>query len=91
MTRTCHKQCLTKTYTRIFADLPNTQKQIQRSSQKIIIIIFFINEESLRNILDNIKCKGNNIHILGIPEGGQSKEGIENLFEEMMTKTSLMW
>ena len=46
-------------------------------------------EESLRNILGN--RKQNNIHIMGIPEGGQSKEGIENLFEEMMTKTSLMW
>ena len=42
------------------------------------------NEESLRNILDNKKC--NNIHMMGIPEGEESKQGIENLFEEIMTK-----
>ena len=43
------------------------------------------NEESLRNILENMKC--NNIHIMGIPEGEESKHGIENLFEDIMTKT----
>ena len=46
--------------------------------------IFFLNEVSLRNILDNTKC--NNIHIMGIPEGEESKQGIENLFEEIMTE-----
>ena len=46
--------------------------------------IFFLNEVSLRNILDNTKC--NNIHIMGIPEGEESKQGIENLFEEIMIK-----
>ena len=42
------------------------------------------NEESLRNILDNMKH--NNIHIMGIPEGEENKQGIKNLFEEIMTK-----
>ena len=42
------------------------------------------NEESLRNILDNMKY--NNIHIMGIPEGKESKQGSENLFEEIMTE-----
>ena len=34
--------------------------------------------ERLRNILDNMKH--NNIFIMGIPEGGESKQGIESLF-----------
>ena len=29
---------------------------------------------------DNIKC--NNIHIIGIPEGEEQEQGIENLFEK---------
>ena len=41
------------------------------------------NEESLRNTLDNSKY--NNIHITGITEGEETKQGIENLFEEIMT------
>ena len=41
-------------------------------------------EVNSRNILDNMKC--NNIHIIGIPEGKKSKQGIENLFEEIMTE-----
>ena len=43
------------------------------------------NEESIRNILDNMKL--NNIHIMIIPEGEESEQGIKNLFEEIMTKT----
>ena len=42
------------------------------------------NEESLRNILDNMKC--NTICIMGIPEGEQNEQGIKNLFEEMLTE-----
>ena len=41
-------------------------------------------EASLRNILDNMKY--NNIHIMGIPEGKESKQGIKNIFEEIMSK-----
>ena len=37
----------------------------------------------LREIQDNMKR--NNIHIIGIPEGGEEEEhGIENLFEKVM-------
>ena len=43
-----------------------------------------MNEDSLRNILDNIKH--NNICIMGIPEGKENEQGIENLFEEIMTE-----
>ena len=31
---------------------------------------------------DNMKC--NNIHIIGIPEGEEEEQGIENLFEKVM-------
>ena len=41
-------------------------------------------EEGLRNILVN--KKHNNIYIIGIPEGEESEQGIENLFEEIMTE-----
>ena len=33
--------------------------------------------------------KYNNIHIMGIPEGEESEQSVENLFEEIMTNTSL--
>ena len=46
------------------------------------------NEEILRKILNNMNSK--NILIMGIPEG-ESEQGIKNLFEEIMTKTSLIW
>ena len=39
-------------------------------------------------MLDNMKW--NNIHIMGIPEGEESEQGTENIFEEIMTKTSLI-
>ena len=31
---------------------------------------------------DTMKC--NNIHIIGIPEGKEEEQGIENLFEKVM-------
>ena len=40
------------------------------------------NEEGLREMLDNMKR--NNIHIIGIPEGEEEEQGIENLFEKVM-------
>ena len=41
-------------------------------------------EESLRNILDNVKQ--NNIQIMGMPEGEESEQWPEKLFEEIITK-----
>ena len=35
---------------------------------------------------DNMKR--NNIHIIGIPEGEEEEQGIENLFEEVMMENS---
>ena len=40
--------------------------------------------DSLRDLWDNIKC--NNIHIIGLPEGGEREQGIKKLFEERMSK-----
>uniref|UniRef100_A0A671DN93 L1 transposable element RRM domain-containing protein n=1 Tax=Rhinolophus ferrumequinum TaxID=59479 RepID=A0A671DN93_RHIFE len=40
------------------------------------------NEDGLRDLWDNIKR--NNMRIIGIPEGEESKQGIENIFEVIM-------
>ena len=40
------------------------------------------NEEGLREMQDNMKC--NNIRIIGIPEGEEEEQVIENLFEKVM-------
>ena len=41
-----------------------------------------INEERLRNLQDNFKCF--NIWIIGVPEGEEEEQEIENLFEKIM-------
>ena len=40
------------------------------------------NEEGLREMQDNMKC--NNVRIIGITEGEEEEQGIENLFEKVM-------
>ena len=40
------------------------------------------NEDGLREMQDNMKH--NNICIIGIPEGEEEEQGIENLFEKVM-------
>ena len=40
------------------------------------------NEEGLREMQDNMKC--NYIRIIGIPEGEEEEQGIENLFEKVI-------
>nr|KAF6369200.1 hypothetical protein mMyoMyo1_010582 [Myotis myotis] len=42
-------------------------------------------EESLRELWDNMKR--NNIRIIGVPEGEETEQGMENLFEEIMTES----
>ena len=42
------------------------------------------NEDSLRDLWDNIKCT--NIHILGVPEGEEREKGPEKIFEEIIVK-----
>ena len=39
------------------------------------------NEEGLREMQDK---KRNNIHKIGVPEGEEEEQGIENLFEKVM-------
>ena len=41
-------------------------------------------EDSLRDLLDNIKCT--NIQIIGVPEEEEKKKGFENIFEEIMVE-----
>ena len=40
------------------------------------------NEERLRNLQDNLK--NSNIWIIGVPEGEEEEQEIENLFEQIM-------
>ena len=42
------------------------------------------NEDSLRDLCDNIKCK--NIHIIGVPEGEERERGLEKIFEEIIVE-----
>ena len=40
------------------------------------------NEERLRNLLDNFKCS--HIRIIGVPEGEEEEQDIENISEQIM-------
>ena len=60
----------------------NTQKEQEKEKR------FRKNEEELRKMQDNVKC--NNIHIIGIPEGEEQEQGIENLFEKVENFLNLM-
>ena len=42
------------------------------------------NEDSLRDLWDNIKH--NNIHIIGVPEGEEREKGPEKIFEEIIVE-----
>ena len=44
------------------------------------------NEDSLRDIWDNIKLT--NIHIIGIPEREEREKGSEKIFEEVIAENS---
>ena len=46
-------------------------------------------EERLRNLQDIFKCS--NIQIIGVPEGEEEEQEIENLFEQIMKRTSPVW
>ena len=45
------------------------------------------NEDSLRDLWDNIKC--NNIRIIGVPEGEEREEGPKKIFEEIIVENFL--
>ena len=55
----------------------NTQKEQEKEKR------LRKNEEVLRELQNNMKP--NNIHLRGIPEGEEEEQGIENLFEKVMT------
>ena len=42
------------------------------------------NEESLRELWDNIKCT--NIHLIGVPKGEEREKGTEKIFEEIVAE-----
>ena len=42
------------------------------------------NEDSLRDLWDNIKHT--NIHVIGVPEGEEREKGPEKIFEEIMVE-----
>ena len=42
------------------------------------------NEDSLRDLLDNIKCT--NIHSIGVSEGEEREKGYEKISEEITTE-----
>ena len=42
------------------------------------------NEDSLRDLWDNIKC--NNIHIIGVPEGEDREREPKKIFEEIIVE-----
>ena len=46
-------------------------------------------EESLTNLWDNLKRS--NIQIIGVLEGEEEEQAIENLFEQIMKETSPIW
>ena len=54
-------------------------KKTTRQSRKKKIL----NKKSSRNILNNMNH--NNIYIMGVPEGEDSKQEIKNILEEIMT------
>ena len=42
------------------------------------------NEDSRRDLWDNIKCT--NIHIIRVPEGEEREKGSEKIFEEIIVE-----
>ena len=61
------------------SELENRMVEITASEQNIEK-----NEDSLRDLWDNIKHT--NIHIIGIPEGKEGEKGPKKLFEEIIAE-----
>ena len=59
----------------------NNQKQEEKENR------LRKNEEVIREMQENMKR--NNIRIIGIPEGEEEEQGIENLFEKVMMENFL--
>ena len=54
-------------------EITDTEQNIEKRTKR--------NEDSLRDLWDNIKCT--NIHIRGVPEGEEREKGSEKIFEEI--------
>ena len=61
----------------------NTQKEQEKEKRHRK------NEKAIRQMQDNMKC--NDIRIIGIPEGEEEEQGIENLFEKVMMENFPNW
>ena len=59
--------------------------EAERTKEKIIKR----NEDNLRDLWDNVKCR--NIRIIRAPEEEDKKKGHEKILEEIITATSLKW
>ena len=76
--------------------LDDTEKQISKRKEKVVEITeveqkeenrILKNEDSFRDHLENISCT--NIHIIGVPKEEERVKGAENIFEDIIAKTSL--
>ena len=65
------------------------QKEKETSNQNRMKNKNSKNEERLRNLWDKFKCS--NIQIMGVPEGEEEEQEIENLFEKIMKENFPNW
>ena len=65
-----------------FKSMVWTRRKKETSNQKNEEARIWKNEERLRNLQDILKCS--NIRIIGVPEGEEEEQKMENLFEEIM-------
>ena len=64
------------------ATIWNKRKKINIHPEQNEEIRIQKSEESLTNLWDNLKCSS--IWIIGVPEGEQQQQEIENVFEQLM-------
>ena len=71
-------------------EISNLEDKVAENTQSEQQKRIFKNEDSLRNLWN--QHQASDICIIGVPEGEEREQGIENLFEKIMTnKTLLMW
>ena len=72
------EECISDLEDRIM-EITQSEQQIERQMKK--------NESNVQDLWDNIKCA--NLHIVGVPEGEETENEIENVFEEIMAENFL--